>query len=239
MEGSAKSEGEAARAAAIVEDVARMLVETADPVWGGWGERQKFPHPDALHFLLVRGAETRDDALLDVAKRTLETSQAAEIHDAVEGGFYRFATQPDWSVPDYEKPLLANAKRLLAAAEAYQVFGTESLRDTARKAASWMRATLLDPTTGAFGATQDADPVYARLGSMDERRAHGAPEVDPTVHADRNAWAAVAFLKAGFVLGEGSLTETGLGALDFVLTRLFDRKRGVHHYWNGSPNRPG
>ncbi|MEL6715888.1 MAG: hypothetical protein AAFP86_19065, partial [Planctomycetota bacterium] len=86
MEGSAWSEGVAARAAAIVDDVARMLVETADPVWGGWGERQKFPHPDALHFLLVRGAETRDDALLDVAKRTLETSQAAEIHDAVEGG---------------------------------------------------------------------------------------------------------------------------------------------------------
>ena len=56
MEGSAWSEGVAARAAASVDDVARMLVETADPVWGGWGERQKFPHPDALHFLLVRGA---------------------------------------------------------------------------------------------------------------------------------------------------------------------------------------
>ena len=235
----AATDDERARASEIVAAVAETLMSTADPEWGGWGARQKFPHPDALHFLLVLGADTGAPRPLEVALQTLRSMARAEIHDRVEGGFYRYATRPDWSVPDHEKPLLSNAKRLLAYAEAHQVHGDPAFRDIALGTAAWLRGTLLDPATGAFRATQDADPVYARLGTLEERRSRGAPPVDPTIHADRNAWAVIAMLKAGFVLREGSLVESGLGALRFVLDAMFDRARGVFHYWNGSPNQPG
>ncbi|MEM6671380.1 MAG: DUF255 domain-containing protein [Planctomycetota bacterium] len=241
--GESPDRGDAAstreRDAEIVDEVTRMLVDSADPAWGGWGARQKFPHPDALHFLLVRWSETGRNDLLGVVRRTLRSMQGGEIHDDLEGGFYRFATRADWSVPNFEKPLLSNAKRLLAYAEAHQALGDDSYRETAEGIARWMMSTLLDESTGAFRGSQDANPTYARLRTLEERERHGAPPTDPTVHADRNAWAAIALLKAGFVFGDESLTRRGLHVLDFLTTELYDPERGVSHYWNGTWNQPG
>ena len=39
----------------LVDEVLKTLIETADPVHGGWGSRQKFPHPEAIDFALVIG----------------------------------------------------------------------------------------------------------------------------------------------------------------------------------------
>lgn len=231
-------------AAEVVDAIEAALMESADPRWGGWGQRQKFPHPDALHFLLVRGAASGRPEPVELAVHTLRSMVAAEIHDAVDGGFYRYATAPDWSVPDHEKPAQSNAKRLLALAEAVQVLGRGSeaaaaLEEAAFGVASWMRTALLEPETGAFRATQDADPVHARLRTREERAGHGAPTVDATLFADRNGWAATGFLKAGFVFESGSLTETGLGALQFIVERLLDPERGVAHSLGGPENQRG
>ncbi|MEM9381964.1 MAG: hypothetical protein AAGB93_18555 [Planctomycetota bacterium] len=227
------------RYAAIVDEITDVLVASADPVWGGWGARQKFPHPDALHFLLVRWSATGRDDLLATVLRTLRSMQGREIHDALEGGFYRFATRSDWSVPNFEKPLLSNAKRLLAYAEAHQALGEDSFRATAEGVARWMQGALVDDATGAFRGSQDADPTYARLSTLEARERHGEPAVDPTIHADRNAWAAIGLLKAGFVFDDDALTRRALDVLDFLTTKLFDPERGVSHYWNGTWNQPG
>ena len=213
------------RYAAIVDEIADVLVSSADPVWGGWGARQKFPHPDALHFLLVRWSATGRDDLLATVLRTLRSMQGREIHDALEGGFYRFATRSDWSVPNFEKPLLSNAKRLLAYAEAHQALGEDSFRTTATGVARWMQSALLDDATGAFRGSQDADPTYARLSTLEARQQHGEPAADPTIHADRNAWAAIGLLKAGFVFEDDALTQRAI-KLGRVALHVHDRPRG-------------
>lgn len=223
----------------IVEEVTDQLLSSVDPDWGGWGTRQKFPHPDALHLLLVRWSETGRQDLLGAVLRTLRCMQGREIYDAVEGGFYRFARARDWSEPHFEKPLLSNAKRMLAYAEAHQALGEESFRRTALGIAGWMDDALFDDSTGAFRGSQDADPEYARLASKELRGTHGAPPTDPTIHADRNAWAAIALLKAGSVFGDERLTRRALDTLDFLVEELFDEGRGVSHYWNGTWNQPG
>lgn len=222
-----------------IDAIATMLVETADADWGGWGARQKFPHPDALHFLLVRWSATGDSGFLDTVTRTLRSMQGRAIHDGVEGGFFRFASERDWSSPSDEKPLLSNAKRLLAYAEATQVLGSEDLKETALGVAAWMREALLDEATGAFWTSQELDPEAARATSKAERARHPAPKVDKTIHADKNAWAAIALFKAGVVFDDRTLIDSGLRALDFVRRSLFDPGRGVYHYWNGSWNQPG
>ncbi len=235
----APSAGLSGPLAGVVEAVTDTLVSSADPVWGGWGKRQKFPHPDALHFLLVRWSQTGRDDLLEVVLRTLKAVERQPIHDAVEGGFYRFATEPDWTAPDYEKPLLSNAKRMLAFAEAHQALGHASFRATSEGVARWMMDTLHQPEPRAFGGSQDADPAYARLASRELRSSRGRPPIDPTIHADRNAWAAIAFFKAGCVFEDEAFTGTGLAALQFLVEHLFDPVRGVSHYWNGTWNQPG
>ena len=224
---------------AAVDRIGEVLLEAADPEWGGWGARQKFPHPDALHMLLVRWSETGDERMLRTVTRTLRSMQGRPIRDELDGGFYRYATERDWSAPSAEKPLLSNAKRLLAYAEAYQVLGEPSFRDTALDIAAWMDRALRDDATGAYRAGEELHPEAARLGTAEGRAALPSPTVDPTIHADRNAWAAMGLLKTGLVLEEPGLVLRALAALDFVLARMFEPSRGVYAYWNGTWNQPG
>ncbi|MDA1265135.1 MAG: DUF255 domain-containing protein, partial [Planctomycetota bacterium] len=223
----------------LIDSVHATLLETADPVHGGWGARHKFPHPEALHFLMVRWTQTGDPDTLNCVLRTLRHMQAGEIYDRVEGGFYRYATQPDWSVPHHEKMLSSNAKRLLAYVEAYQALGDESFRATAEGILSWMFETLADETTGAFANSQDADSTYAHLATREARAQHGAPAVDPTIFTNYNADTVIALLKASVVLDREDLRERAETTLTFLMENMWDPKVGAYHYWDGTYNLPG
>ncbi len=223
----------------LIESVQRTLLETADPVHGGWGARHKFPHPEALHFLLARWSQTGDPQTLACVRRTLRRMQEGQIYDRVEGGFYRYATQPDWSVPHHEKMLSSNAKRLLAYVEAFQALGEASFRQTAEGVLDWMQETLLDPKTGAFASSQDADPTYAHLPTREARAGHGAPPIDPTLFTNYNADAVVALFKAAVVFEREDLAERAGSTLSFLMENLWDPRVGMYHYWDGTYNLPG
>jgi uncharacterized protein YyaL (SSP411 family) len=214
----------------IVDTVARMLLESADPVHGGWGTQHKFPHPEALDFALIRWSQTGDEAMRKLVLRTLKNMQAGEIHDRVEGGFYRYATAPDWSAPHYEKVLDSNAARLYAYLEAHQALGEASFRETAEGIVRWMCASLLEPETGAFRGSQDAEPGYAHLTTLGARRERGQPQCDPTIFANWNAQAVSAFFKASVVLAREELRVRALRTLDFIVDEMFDERVGVYHY---------
>ncbi len=222
-----------------VEWAARTLLETADPVHGGWGTTHKFPHPEAIDFALIRWSETGDEAMRKLVLRTLRNMQQGEIHDRVEGGFYRYATAADWSGPQHEKTLDSNATRAFAYLEAHQALGDESFAATARGVLDWMMNRLFDSHKRAFRGSQDADPVYARLSSQSARRERGAPPCDPTIFASSNALAISALFKAGVVLRDLRWTNTARECLDFVLEELFDERLGVYHYWDGAPRLAG
>lgn len=223
----------------LADDVLEMLVESADPVHGGWGKRHKFPHPEALQFCLLRWSQTGDGRLLDVVQRTLRNMQAGEIYDRVEGGFYRYATEADWSGAHHEKMLDSNAQRAAACLEAYQALGEPSYRETAEGVIGWMQATLLDKEQQAFRGSQDAVPEYARLTTLEARRKLGAPPCDPTLFTNWNAMAVSMLLKAGAALGDESYTEQALATLDFLVEKLWDEREGMYHYWDGTYNLPG
>jgi uncharacterized protein YyaL (SSP411 family) len=223
----------------IVDTVARMLLESSDPVHGGWGAQHKFPHPEALDFALIRWSQTGDEAMRKLVLRTLRNMQAGDIHDRVEGGFYRYATSPDWSAPHYEKVLDSNALRLYSYLEAAQALGEASFRETAEAIIRWMDSTLLDTEIGAFRGSQDAEPGYARLTTIAARRERGTPECDPTVFANWNAMAVSAYLKGSVVLGRSDLRAAALRTLDFIVDEMFDERGGVYHYWDGTYHLPG
>lgn len=223
----------------IVDHVARTVVESADPRWGGWGREHKFPHAESVDFLLVRWAQTGDETTLATVLRTLRCVQEGEIHDRVEGGFYRYATQPDWSVPHHEKMLDSNAQRLVNYLEAWQLTGDDEFLATARGVLRFLETTLRDPRTGAYKGSQDADPAYAHLATVAARREHGSPACDPTIFASWNAMAVSALLKASTVLGERELEERALTTLRFLCAELFDPAVGMYHYYDGTYHLPG
>jgi hypothetical protein len=223
----------------IVEWTTQHLLETTDPQFGGWGKGHKFAHAEALDFALIRWSETGNEALLKLVLRTLRQAQEGEIHDRVEGGFYRFATKRDWSSPHFEKVLDSNAQRLFLYAEAHQALGEDSFARTARGIAAWLAGTLHDPRTGAFRGSQDADEEYARAASPAARRARAQPPVDATIFANWNAMAVSALLKASVVLREPSYEAQALGALGFVVDEMIDPQQGVFHYWDETFHMPG
>src|SRR5690349_5040007 len=222
-----------------VEWVARTLLETADPKHGGWGAQHMFPHPEAINFALIRWSETGDEAMRKLVLRTLRNMQEGEIHDRVEGGFYRYATAPDWSGPQHEKTLDSNATRAFAYLEAHQALGDESFAATARGVLEWLMSRLYDREKRAFRGSQDADAAYAHLPTVAARRERGAPDCDPTIFAGANALAVSALFKAGVVLRDERWSETARGTLEFLLEELFDPRLGVHHYWDGAPRLAG
>lgn len=223
----------------VVSDIAEYLVESSDPIHGGWGKEHRFPHPEAIDFALVRWSETGDDRLRHLVTRTLRSMQAGEIHDSIDGGFYRYATSADWSTPHHEKVLDSNAARLACYLEGYQALGVDSFRVTSEGILRWMLGTLHDPATGAFRGSQDADASYAHLKSTEDRRAQGAPPCDPTIFTNWNAQAASALFKASVVLGDPRYGELAQGTIDFLLRELFDESAGMYHYFDGTYHLPG
>jgi len=223
----------------IVDTVARTVLEKADPIYGGWGKQHKFPHPEAVDFALILWTQSGDPAMLDLVRRTLHHMQAGEIHDRVEGGFYRYATQPNWSVPNHEKMLDSNAQRIYAYLEAWQALGEQDYLTTARRGLGWIVDTLLDPSTGAYQGSQDADAEYARLKTVAARQKRGAPPCDPTLFANWNAMTASTFLKARAVLSEAVWADRAIAVIDFLHRELWDDRKGMYHYWDGQRHLPG
>ena len=156
------------------------------------------------------------------------------LYDEVEGGFFRYATQRDWSVPHYEKMLEDNARLIRLYAEAslhaadHDLGDPDLYRRTAAGAVDYLLATLWREEASAFGGSQDADEHYYGLDA-DGRAEVPPPFVDPTVYVDWNAHAARALLRASTVLERPELADRAVLLLD----RLWkDARRGdaVAHF---------
>src|SRR3989449_2896307 len=147
-----------------------------DPTNGGFGDAPKFPHPSTIELLLRRYARTHEDALLEIALRTLVHTARGGMHDQLGGGFHRYATDARWIVPHFEKMLYDNAGLLANYAHAFQASGRAHLAEVARDTAEFMAAVLYDDARGGFYGSQDADITPGDDGSyftwaIDEARA--------------------------------------------------------------------
>ena len=136
------------RPAALDEAVARLR-EIHEPRYGGWGGPPKFPAASVIDFLLGRG-ET------DMAIHTLRCMATGGIHDAVGGGFARYAVDATWTVPHFEKMLYDNALLARAYLHGWQVSGDPLLRATCEDTLEWALREMRAPG-GAFWSSLDAD----------------------------------------------------------------------------------
>ncbi|WP_435738915.1 DUF255 domain-containing protein [Cellulosimicrobium sp. PMB13] len=103
---------------AVAAQVLDRLEAAQDRLHGGFGGAPKFPVVPALELLLDVAASSVVDAAdadraLGLAGSTLDALAATPLRD-VDGGFFRYATRPDWSEPHYERMLYDNAQLLSA-----------------------------------------------------------------------------------------------------------------------------
>ena len=173
----------------LVDEILEAVKNAYDPDYGGFGGAPKFPQADAIVLLLEQSALRADDDLRRMAVHTLEKMTGGGTYDHVEGGFFRYSTTQDWSVPHFEKMLEDHAGLVHALSLAGM---TEELDRTA----GYLDKVLRDPRSGLYGGSQDADEHYYSMDA-EERSSATAPYVDRRVYTSWNAALAIAFLDAG------------------------------------------
>jgi len=216
-----------------LSDIARittLLESSYDEKYGGFGLSQKFPNPDAIDFLLSGYVSTRNTELMTMISTTLEKMSGGELHDRVEGGFFRYATGRDWSAPHYEKMLDLNAALIRNYASAYMVFGNGDYKKVLNSTVTYIAKHLYNKKTGAFYGSQDAEEEYYRKR---ERAGVKPPRIDSTIYADSNAQMITGLIVASGATGEKNLIGMAKQTANFIMTNLYSDKAGTYHYYSG------
>ncbi|MGW9159428.1 MULTISPECIES: thioredoxin domain-containing protein [unclassified Microbacterium] len=199
-----------------IATAAEAIAQREDRVYGGFGGAPKFPVATTLRFLqhpVVREGAPQAAAS---AARALAAMAGSDLRDA-DGGFFRYATQRDWTVPHYERMLTDNAQLLDVARDA----GEES---TVRGIAAFL-VDVLRRDGGGFGAAQDSESTIDGARSeggyymrpVADRTGLEPPAVDGKVITGWNGLAIGALARAGAAYGAQGWIDAAAAAADHVL----------------------
>ncbi|GAA3629180.1 thioredoxin domain-containing protein [Microbacterium awajiense] len=210
--------------AEAVVHAARALAAREDPRHGGFGDGggPKFPVATAVRFLQARLVRERAPDAAAVADRALAVMAASPLRDGVEGGFFRYATRPDWTVPHYERMLTDNAQLLDAALDAGDTATADGIIG--------FLVDVLQQPAGGFGAAQDSESTidgarseggyYARDAAT--RAELDPPAVDGKVVTGWNGLAIGALARAAARAGDDRAEQAARRAADAVLETNVD-----------------
>ncbi|MGH7737163.1 MAG: thioredoxin domain-containing protein [Candidatus Tyrphobacter sp.] len=193
--------------------IVAAIASTYDEEFGGFGDAPKFPQPELLETLLLESEATGDERLRSMVVRTLLGMSQGGMYDHVEGGFFRYSTTRDWSIPHFEKMAEEHAGLIRTLSLLLVRISHEQLAATLRSCTEYVMRVLRDPVSGFFAGSQDADEEYY-AHPMEERRAMQPPFVDRTLYADRNAALAGALVLASATLEDERLATAGTHVLD-------------------------
>ncbi len=137
---------------------ARQLIKPLDEFNGGFGDAPKFPREPELLFLLDQALRSGDEDLLNAVTTTLDGILRGGIHDHVGGGFHRYAVDPEWQVPHFEKMLYDQALMGRLLVRGYHATGNPDSARAAKNTFDYVLREMRAPE-GGFYAAQDADSL--------------------------------------------------------------------------------
>jgi uncharacterized protein len=208
------------------DDVLTAVRAAFDARNGGFGGEPKFPQPEAVELLYANMSHDASSGAM--ADHTLDGMLAGDLWDAVDGGFFRYATRADWTEPRYEKLLDVNASLLDAYALGAALRRREDWRAIAEGTVAWTERTLSLPD-GLWGGSQCAGPGYFSA-PPETRRSMEAPPVDSTVYTSWNARWIGALAQAGARLGQGDWVGRAAASLTTLLATMAAPDGRLFHY---------
>ncbi len=132
------------------------LMDSFDPINGGFGSAPKFPHPSGLEALLRHAVAHRDEAARDAVLFTLQRMAEGGIYDHLAGGFCRYSTDAQWMIPHFEKMLYDNGPLMRLYAQTWQLTGEPLFRQVCEQTAAWV-VREMQSSEGGYFSSVDAD----------------------------------------------------------------------------------
>ena len=216
----------------VLDQMIEAIREQFDRAYGGVGVMPKFPQPEVWELLLSHFTATGDGSLAGMTVRTLDAMAGSNLYDQVAGGFFRYSTTREWTIPHFEKMLEDNAEMARLYLRAFQTLGDETYQRVADHLLNWANRTLLGED-GLWGGSQDADEEYYRL-PPEEREKRKDPYVDPTVYTHANALMIQSSILAASLINPNQYGPVALTALEALWDRMWDDEEGLAHVDNGS-----
>ena len=213
----------------VIDGLTLHIASRFDSEYGGFGDAPKFPHSEALRLILLQHRLQGHEAALSIVEKTLTHMYRGGVYDQEEGGFFRYSTTKDWSIPHYEKMCEDNAKLLVTFLEMYQFTGEPVFKDATQGILGYVTSKLSDQQNGGFFGSQDADEVYYKH-TLSERKSRTAPRIDQTLYVNWNGMMVSSFLLACVVLGESRYRDFTVKTVDLLLDKAFSQEKGISHY---------
>ena len=145
------------------ERIARInsdLLGQMDEFNGGLGTAPKFPQEPVFLYLTDIANRTGDTAARQAVTAFLDGIIAGGIHDQVGGGFHRYAVDPAWHIPHFEKMLYNQANIGLLLTRSVVATGSATHARALDRLIAYLMRDMRAPG-GAFYAAQDADSLNA------------------------------------------------------------------------------
>jgi cytochrome c-type biogenesis protein len=203
------------------------------------GSGQKFPTGLVNKYLLEKYEETGNADYLDMVKTTFDNQYTRmddlesgyRLYDPVEGGFHRYSTKTDWSIPHYEKMLVDQAKMLRAYAHLLDITDDARVRSAVEGTISFVMNSFYDED-GGFYSTQDAylEDKYYGLPKVERDELH-PPYIDRTRVMDANSMIVSTFLHLYKTTGKREYRDSAKKSLDFLREKMTG-ENGAYYYFD-------
>jgi uncharacterized protein YyaL (SSP411 family) len=150
------------------------------------------------------------------------------MYDRWAGGFFRYSTTRDWTIPHYEKMLEDNAGLADLYLRAGYLLADDELTQVGVDVFRWLFSTMCDPGTGCFAGSQDADKEDEYYGkNLEERAALPTPHVDRTIYAGWNALTVCSLATRYRILDVSGDIDAARRAYEFATRAVLPR-----HFWS-------
>ncbi len=213
-----------------------VLQDLYDSEHGGFAihPHLKFPHPEALEFLLLLSnseccTANEVNILREIVNYSLEQMHEGGLWDKEAGGFFRYSAASDWSAPHTEKMLEENAALLRLTLLTASVTQEQRWYDLAQRLLLYINTHLWLPEPGIFAGSQCADEAYYEPG-LYSHTLEEAPPVDTTVYTAWNAQMISSYLLAARLLKRPSLGTAALNALNWLCQHMISPIGSAYHY---------
>jgi uncharacterized protein YyaL (SSP411 family)/cytochrome c biogenesis protein CcdA len=219
-----------------------------DETYGGFIQgmsKRKFPTGFVYKFLLEKYEKTGNIDYLNMVRKTFDNQftelkklkEDYHLYDPVEGGFHRYSTKRDWSIPHYEKLLSDQAKIVKAYAHLLKITDDDKVRKAVKGSISYVSSKFYDDE-GGFYSSQDAYLEDAYYGlTKEERKKVAPPHIDRTRVMDANSMMINTLLYVHQILGNKEYRDIEIKSLNFLQDKMISR-RGAYYYYDYDKRKP-